>query len=262
GYVSKVTVHFDITHTYDPDLVITLMSPSGSMVTLVYKRDAAGGANFTNTTLDDAAATSVASAAAPFNGTFRPEQSLGVLGGEAAQGTWTLRVQDISFGDQGQLKDWSLTITTTDQPPPPPSPDVHRVQSTDVPKAIQDNATVGSTLQVPDLGTITNMTVRVSMIHTFDSDLRVNLIGPGGASTRLLINRRGGAGINFTSTTLDDASSVAVASGTAPFAGTYKPEEALSAFNGLSAAGTWTLTVQDMESGDVGQITAWSVTFT
>src|SRR5439155_13553521 len=103
---------------------------------------------------------------------------------------------------------------------------------------------------------------RVSMIHTFDSDLRVNLIGPGGATTRLLINRRGGAGINFTSTTLDDASSVAVASGTAPFAGTYKPEEALSAFNGQSAAGTWTLTVQDVESGDVGQITAWSVTFT
>ena len=60
-----------ITHTFDGDLVIALTSPAGTTVTLA-NRNGGGGDNFTNTVFDDEAATSLASGAAPFTGSFMP----------------------------------------------------------------------------------------------------------------------------------------------------------------------------------------------
>lgn len=259
GFVTKVTVNFNITHEFDRDLVISLISPAGTIAILVNRRGF--GPGFSNTTLDDNATSTIASGTPPFSGTYSPEQPLSTFAGESAQGAWTLRVQDVAGGNQGSLTGWSLTITTTDVAPPPPAEVVNTFQSTDVPKAIPDNGIVSSTLQVPNVGLVTKITVRFSIVHTFDSDLQISLTSPGGMIV-LLVNRRGGGGDNFTNTTLDDNSSIAIASGVMPFNATFKPEQPLSGFIGPSAEGTWTLTVQDFAAGDVGQLTAWSLSFT
>lgn len=69
------------------------------------------GNNFTNTTLDDDAATSITAGAAPFTGTFRPEGSLATFNGLNPNGTWALRITDDELILFGTLNSWSLTIT-------------------------------------------------------------------------------------------------------------------------------------------------------
>lgn len=259
GFVTKVTVGFNITHPFDQDLIISLVSPAGTIVTLVNRRGSSGD-NFSNTTLDDNAAIAIASGSPPFSATYTPDQALATFGGESAQGTWTLRVQDVSASDQGSLNGWSLTIRTSDVPPTVGT--VSTFESTNVPTTIVDNQIVSSTVQVPNIGTIAKVTVRLNIVHTFDSDLRISLTGPGGVVVRQLVNRRGSSGDNFTNTTFDDNASLAIASGAAPFAGTFRPEQPLAGFIGSSSEGTWTLSVQDLAGGDVGQLTAWSLSIT
>ncbi|MFM8273962.1 MAG: proprotein convertase P-domain-containing protein, partial [Gemmata sp.] len=56
---------------------------------------------------------------------------------------------------------------------------------------------------------------------------------------------------------------IGIASGTAPFSGTYRIEvgtgNLLSAFDGASTQGTWTLKVSDKSTRDTGSLTAWSL---
>jgi subtilisin-like proprotein convertase family protein len=113
GVVTDVDVKLDLTHTYDADLFVFLTSPAGRTVQLV---GGAGGAgdNFTGTVLDDEAATSITSGAAPFAGRFRPQGSLSDFDGQGADGTWTLQVYDDGQYDVGTLRNWSLTLTTGD----------------------------------------------------------------------------------------------------------------------------------------------------
>jgi subtilase family serine protease len=111
GSITDLNVKLNISHTYDADLVITLISPTGTQVTLASHN---GGSrnNFTNTTFDDQAATSISSGSAPFSGTYRPISALSALNGTASNGTWTLQVADTAALDTGTLISWSLQITT------------------------------------------------------------------------------------------------------------------------------------------------------
>ena len=52
GTVQDINVSFDITHTYDSDLNVVLISPSGTRVKLVTRRGS-DGVNFVNTVFDD-----------------------------------------------------------------------------------------------------------------------------------------------------------------------------------------------------------------
>ena len=108
GAVQNLTVTLNITHTFTGDLVITLISPAGTRVILVNRRGS-GGDNFTNTTFDDAAATSITAGSAPFSGSFRPEQPLSALNGQSANGTWVLEINDAANGDVGTLNSWSIS---------------------------------------------------------------------------------------------------------------------------------------------------------
>jgi subtilisin-like proprotein convertase family protein len=108
--VFDVNVTLDITHTYDADLEVFLISPLGTRVELF--TDVGGLAeNFHNTTLDDEASTPITAASAPFTGTFRPEGSLSAFDGEDPVGVWTLEIKDDAAADDGILNSWSLTIT-------------------------------------------------------------------------------------------------------------------------------------------------------
>jgi subtilisin-like proprotein convertase family protein len=117
--VTDVDVTFDITHSFDGDLDVYLISPQGTQVELF---SGVGGQfnNFTDTTLDQDAETSIADGAAPFTGTFIPEGLLSDFNGENPNGVWRLLIRDTADGDEGTLNSWSLTIagqelfTTTD----------------------------------------------------------------------------------------------------------------------------------------------------
>jgi serine protease len=131
--------------------------------------------------------------------------------------------------------------------------------STDVNKTIVDNARTISTLTINQDLTIADLNLTVNLSHTWDSDLRVWLVAPDGTYI-MLVNRRGGSGDNFSNTTFDDEAGVGIASGFAPFSGTYRPEQSLSTFDGKNARGTWQLVIDDLALYDSGRVNGWSMT--
>ena len=138
------------------------------------------------------------------------------------------------------------------------------VPAPNIPQPIVDaTSTGGSTtknqLQYEDAGTVLNLTVTLDITHTYDADLRVWLISPTGTKVKLFANI-GSFHDNFTNTTFDDSASVSIDSASAPYTGTFRPEESLAAFNNENAQGTWTLEVEDDSSGDVGVLNSWSIT--
>jgi subtilisin family serine protease/subtilisin-like proprotein convertase family protein len=131
--------------------------------------------------------------------------------------------------------------------------------STDVGKVIPDLGTVVSRLTIADATMIRDLNVRVTASHHADADMRITLVGPDGTRV-VLFNRRGGSGNDLADTTFDDEAPNSVWRGTAPFAGSYKPEYVLSAFDGKSAKGTWSLIIDDLFPVDSGKLWAWSLT--
>jgi len=94
----------------DPDAVVTLFSPNVLNVP---------GSNFTNTVIDDNAATFIGDAGPPFFGTFRPEQPLSNAfldesgNPRRSTGTYQLRITDNTpsgSGGGGALLSWSLNF--------------------------------------------------------------------------------------------------------------------------------------------------------
>ena len=141
----------------------------------------------------------------------------------------------------------------------PPGPALSR-NSSDVPKAIPDDGTVTSTLQIAEQARIVDLNARILQItHTFVGDLVIELIGPDG-TTVTLANRNGSGGDNYTDTAFDDEAATAIGAGAAPFTGSFRPVEPLSTFDGKSVAGTWTLRVSDMAGEDVGTLSGWGLT--
>ena len=102
---------------------------------------------------------------------------------------------------------------------------------------IADNATVNSPITVAGrTGNGSSTTpVAVSIVHTYQGDLKVDLVAPDG-TVYVLHNRTGGSADNIAQTFSVNLSS-----------------EALN--------GTWNLRVNDNASGDTGRIDSWSITF-
>jgi subtilisin-like proprotein convertase family protein len=113
GAVTDVNVTLSITHTWDADLDIYLISPNGTRVELSTDN---GGSddNYTGTIFDDEAATSITAGSAPFTGSFKPEGSLSDIDGQDPNGTWKLEVSDDESFDSGTLTSWSLNLTTAE----------------------------------------------------------------------------------------------------------------------------------------------------
>lgn len=109
GAVTDLNINIRLNHTYDFDLALTLISPSGRRVLLI---DDVGGSgdNFTDTFLTDEAAASITTGTAPFTGRFKPLQPLSLFDGENPNGHWKLEIADQLGGDSGQLLAWSLEI--------------------------------------------------------------------------------------------------------------------------------------------------------
>jgi uncharacterized delta-60 repeat protein len=133
--------------------------------------------------------------------------------------------------------------------------------STDVPVVIPDNqvSTVTSTIAVSGAsGPITDVNVKLDISHTWDDDLIISLVSPTGREVKL-IEKRGLDRDNFTNTVLDDEANQSISAGSAPFTGSFRPEEPLSAFDGFDPNGVWTLKIQDTFDTEGGQLNAWSL---
>jgi subtilisin-like proprotein convertase family protein len=152
------------------------------------------------------------------------------------------------------------TSTPTPSITPTPTPaGCTTYTSTDVPKSIPDQTTITSTLNVGDWLTLTDVNVGpLNIAHTWDSDLDVFLISPLGTRVELFTDV-GSNGANFTDTVLDDECATSIASGTAPFTGCYQPEGSLSAVDGQSSNGVWTLEVTDDMPPDPGTLQSWQL---
>ncbi len=136
--------------------------------------------------------------------------------------------------------------------------------STDVPKAIPDNNPTGVTSNLVITGnanTITDVNVTMNATHTWDGDLTFSLIAPN-ATNVTLSALHGGSGDNYTNTVLDDAAATAISAGAPPFTGSFRPDAALTAVNGIPANGTWMLKAVDSAAADIGNITGWSLAVT
>jgi subtilisin-like proprotein convertase family protein len=130
-----------------------------------------------------------------------------------------------------------------------------------VPMTIADQGSAMSTLQVSQSVSLSDVNVRVQINHTYVGDLMVTLRSPAGTTVTLL--NRPACGDNNMNVTFDDSSSFNLQShcaGTTPwYSGVARPYQALSAFNGQSSAGTWTLTVSDHAAGDGGTLVDWEL---
>lgn len=120
--------------------------------------------------------------------------------------------------------------------------------------------TTSSIITVADGRRILDVNVRVDIAHTFVGDLRLSLVAPDG-TTVILSNRHGSGGDNYTGTIFDDEAVTPIADGTPPYTGLFIPDEALSAFDDLSALGDWTLVIDDDRAGNGGQLLGWSIEF-
>lgn len=127
---------------------------------------------------------------------------------------------------------------------------------------IPDTSTVDVPLAVSPSGTIADVDASMRLNHTFDADLVVSLISPAGTSV-VLTRNRGGSADNYgsgpndcsgTPTTFNDSAATPIGSGTAPFAGSFRPEDPLGNLDGEDQSGTWKLRVADTAAIDTGTI--------
>jgi len=110
--ITDVNVTINITHVWVEDVRLVLTSPAGTQVEL-FANIIGNAQNFTNTILDDQAASPLSAAGAgdaPFTGTYQPDNALSAFNGEASFGDWTLEVYDFWDTDDGTLDSWAIEI--------------------------------------------------------------------------------------------------------------------------------------------------------
>ncbi|MGB0304877.1 MAG: proprotein convertase P-domain-containing protein, partial [Flavobacteriaceae bacterium] len=169
--ISNVTI--DVSHTWDADLSINLVSPSGTVLNLS-EFNGGSGDNYTNTVFVDGGAP-ISSGSAPFTGSFEPEGGTfaDTFVGEEVNGTWSLAICDDFSFDLGAVNSWSITFyngTTTHNGTTGAIPDNGCPTLTNFTASTSNAGTLGSEW------VIDNVTIDVS--HTWDADLSINLVSP------------------------------------------------------------------------------------
>jgi subtilisin-like proprotein convertase family protein len=125
--VQDVNVTANITHTFDGDLTLSLITPASTTITLALRRGGSAN-NYRNTIFDDEAQTPIASGTPPFTGSFKPESPLSAADGVSGAGNWRFKVVDLANADVGTIDNWTLNLSYPDAAcvplgSPPPVPD-------------------------------------------------------------------------------------------------------------------------------------------
>jgi subtilisin-like proprotein convertase family protein len=120
-------------------------------------------------------------------------------------------------------------------------------------------------LNVRRSGRIGDMEVGLRINHSFDADLNIYLVSPKGKFVELSTDN-GGSGDNYgrgsnscrvpanALTIFDDEAGRSIRSGSAPFAGSFRPQTPLRSLDGDPIRGTWRLMVFDDDAGSTGTV--------
>ena len=135
--ITDVSVTLNVNHTFVGDLSINLQAPNTNILNLDYFLSGTGGAvstGFTNTVFSSAGTDLIGTGADPYTGTWAPDAVVVPVAGNpptggtslgdanvpdfsgltsTPDGTWTLGLYDGFNLDEGQLVDWTLTLTYT-----------------------------------------------------------------------------------------------------------------------------------------------------
>ncbi|MBI1225715.1 MAG: T9SS type A sorting domain-containing protein [Bacteroidetes bacterium] len=142
--------------------------------------------------------------------------------------------------------------------------------SINVPIVISTNGTptITSTLAISGGGLVDDINVtNLNIIHSWVGDLRVELTSPSGTTISLFENPGGGdCSANDVLIDLDDQAVATnddllnMCNSTSPaIAGTFRPQDPLSIFNGEPIAGNWVLTIHDDVNQDGGSLVSWGL---
>ena len=115
--ITDINVGVDITHTYVPELIITLTSETGTSVTLLQDTCYVEGLYpipDVNAVFDNDGSDLLCGSSSPVvSGTLKlPIGTLEIFNGQSTQGDWVLSVTDIYEGDGGSLNNFTLAIST------------------------------------------------------------------------------------------------------------------------------------------------------
>ena len=124
------------------------------------------------------------------------------------------------------------------------------------PKAIPAPGIAVSALDVPLGDPVAAVIVHVTLSHSFDSDLKIELVAPNG-DVVTLADANGTWGSDYTETTFDDQAQASIISGAAPFSGVFRPIEPLASLAGSSRQGAWGLRITNLHAGYVGELRFW-----
>jgi subtilisin-like proprotein convertase family protein len=152
-------------------------------------------------------------------------------------------------------------------------PDVPGNSYTDNPAlAIPDGpgGTVSDTMNVPDSFIIGDLNVDLGILHTWQGDLGVTIEHNG--TSVLIVDQPGYTGTgfgcpedNYAAVMCDDEGGGGLiedaCSANLSSPPNYVPNSPLSAFDGMNAQGTWTITVTDAAGFDTGSLEQWSLHF-
>ncbi len=106
--IADINVGVNIDHSFLSDLVITLISPSGTEIVLT--SNSCSSLENIDAVFDDAAASFICNGNPGISGTVKPLGSLSSLKGESSFGAWTLLVQDTAPADGGFINEFMLDI--------------------------------------------------------------------------------------------------------------------------------------------------------
>lgn len=133
--------------------------------------------------------------------------------------------------------------------------------------AIQDFQTTDIPVTVSGLPASINTTtfglerVCINLTHTYLADLTITIVAPDGNSAVLMTNN-GGGGDDLSGTCFQWDAATSIATGSAPFSGSYEPIEEIGILNnGQNPNGTWIVRVYDNAGADEGAVIDCSVTF-
>lgn len=112
--ISDVNITLSIAHTWVNDMIITLISPSGTQVWLVNRPCTNAALANMNATFNDGGSPIVCGNNPAIFGTVIPFESLSAFNGEPMNGTWTLRVLDVANQDGGAINSWSLNLCSSE----------------------------------------------------------------------------------------------------------------------------------------------------
>ena len=171
------SVCIDITHTYDADLQIWLITPDNTYIELS-SGNGVGDDNYTATCFSDLSTALISTSAAPFTGSFKPESPLYIANnGVNPNNMWLLYIVDTYPQDAGVLNSWSITFgPNVGQPFMFPSSNLPIIKINTLGQSIPDDPKITARMQIIDNGAGNRNYVNDS-VYTYDGYIGIEVRG-------------------------------------------------------------------------------------